>query len=94
MTIKRRDVEAALERKGFRRRDADHAFFHYYTQDGKKTIVRTKTSQGTKYKDIGTALIQRMAKQCRISIQDFTDLVNCSLSQDEYERKLFERDEI
>ena len=94
MTLKRRDVEAALERKGFRRRDADHAFFHYYTQDGKKTSVRTKTSQGTKHKDIGASLIKRMAKQCKISILDFTDLVNCTLLQEEYERNLVERDEI
>ena len=40
-----REVENALERKGFRRSDNDHRKFVYHSTDGKKTSVFTKTSQ-------------------------------------------------
>ena len=43
MVLKRREVEAALESKGFQRTESHHHFFLYYTQAGQKTPIRTKT---------------------------------------------------
>ena len=91
MAHSRREVEAGLENKGFRKSNASHRYFIYYTMTGKKTTVRTMTSHGSGRKDISPELMSRMARQCKISKRDFTDLVTCPLSRDEYERKLDQR---
>ena len=88
MNLRRRDIERALERKGFKRTEGDHSFFVYYTQAGKKTIVRTKTSHGKGGEDIGAPLISRMAKQCKLTSDDFRQLVDCPLSREDYEKRL------
>ena len=85
---KRATVERALEAKGFRRRENDHSYFVYYTEAGAKTPIRTKTSHGKGGADIPNKLVGRMAKQCKLRIADFRDLVDCSLSQAEYEELL------
>lgn len=83
--LKRGDVEAALERKGFKRRESDHSQFIYYTERGLKTGVRTKTSHGRSGADIRDDILSRMAKQCRLSNQQFRDFVDCRLSRRDYE---------
>ena len=88
MSLKRRDIEKALERKGFERTEGDHSFFIFYTQAGKKTTVRTKTSHGRGSEDIGDALISRMANQCKLTNGDFRQLVDRRLSRKNYEKKL------
>jgi len=40
----KRVVEAALQNKGFRMEHSHHRLFIYYTQQGEKTAVRTRTS--------------------------------------------------
>jgi hypothetical protein len=87
-----REVASSLERKGFRRRDSHHAFFVYYSTNNVKTSVRTKMSQGEK--EIRDKLIGAMAKQCRISKDDFKKLVECSLTREEYEAMLIEAGEV
>lgn len=82
-SLRARDVEAALERKGFRKRDGHHAFFVYYTANNQKTGVRTKMSHGEN--EIGNKLIGAMARQCRLAKEDFKRLIECPLSRDEYE---------
>ena len=88
MTLQRRAVERALRNKGFRREDRHHRFFIYYTAAGEKTPVRTKTSHGRGGNDIKDDVVSRMAQQCRITNQQFRQLVDCSLSQDDYEQEL------
>lgn len=86
MTLKRRVVESALERKGFTKiRDTKHSHFLYVTRDGLKTSVRTMISHGKTGADIGDSLVARMARQCRISRKEFENLVDCSLSREDYE---------
>ena len=92
MPLKRGDVEAALERKGFARHEGDHARFTYYTERGMRTSVRTKTSHGRKSADIGDPILSRMAKQCYLSNQQFRDFIDCSLSRSCYESVLVARD--
>ena len=93
-TYKRAAVESALKAKGFRRRESDHSYFVYYTQEGKKTPVRTKTSHGRGGADIPNSLISRMAKQCKLHTTQFRDLVDCPLSQTKYEALLTKKHEI
>lgn len=88
MMFKKREVESALERKGFERRENDHSFFIYHTNSGQKTSVWTKTSHGSGGGDLDDSLISSMAKQCRINAQYFKDLIECPLSRQKYEEML------
>lgn len=89
-TYKRRTVENALERKGFRRTERHHSFFHYYTNAGERTRVWTKTSHGRGGADIDRGLVKRMAHQCKLTADEFRDLVECPMSRSEYEQLLRE----
>ena len=93
-TYKRAIVESALKAKGFCRRESHHRYFVYYTEEGIKTPVRTKTSHGKGGADIPNNLIGRMAKQCKLRTADFRALVDCSLSQPGYEALLIRKGEI
>lgn len=86
MPRKQADVEKSLLNKGFLAGGGDHNYFFYHTKVGKKTIVRTKTSHGSR--EIDDNLLAQMAKQCKLSNKDFGLLVDCPLSRDEYETKL------
>ncbi len=87
----KRDVEAALKKKGFRQDDGDHHWFFYWTAEGKKTPVRTKTSHGGT-KDLGDGLLKEMARQVRISKVQFLDLVDCPMNRDQYQQLLKDGD--
>ncbi|BAQ67120.1 hypothetical protein [Geminocystis sp. NIES-3709] len=85
-------VEKGLLTKGFRVNENDHHYFIYYTQECKKTTVKTKTSHTKKMKTISDHLLSQMAKQCRLTKSDFLDLIDCPLTQDKYEQILKDRD--
>lgn len=80
----KRDVEASLKTKGFRQGEGDHHWFIYWTSDGKKTTIRTKTSHGAT-KDLGDGLLTQMARQVRTSKGQFLDLIDCPMTRDQYE---------
>lgn len=86
MPRKQADVEKSLLNKGFLSGGGDHNYFLYHSKAGKKTIVRTKTSHGSR--EIDDNLLAQMAKQCKLTNKDFGLLVDCSLSRDDYEVKL------
>lgn len=83
----KRQVESGLINKGFRTTESHHRFFLYYTAAGEKTAVRTRTSQGRGI-ELDDFLLGQMAKQCHLSKADFLQLVDCYLSQTDYEKKL------
>lgn len=62
--------------------------------DGQKTNVKTMTSHTPKMKDIPDNLISAMARQCKLSKNDFLGVVDCPLSRDDLENILRERGEI
>lgn len=86
MPRKQNEVERSLLAKGFRSRDGDHNYFHYYSKAGKKTAVFTKTSHGSR--EIDDSLLARMTRQCKLSRSDFDRLIDCPLDRDSYEAKL------
>ena len=90
MPLERRDVEAALEKKGFKLASGDHNFFTYHTQSGQKTSVFTKTSHGSGYKKLTEKPVSLMAKQCGLTSSQFKSLVACPLSQSAMERILID----
>lgn len=85
----RKTVMASLEKKGFVVSERDHSYFIYHTRAGKKTIVKTKVSHSGK--DISKQLISLMAKQCKLTMPEFHDLIDCPLSQEKYEERLSEQ---
>lgn len=60
----------------------DHRF--YVLRANGKVISRTKVSTGTKYKTLGDDLVSAMAKQCKVTSKQFLELVNCTMSRDQW----------
>lgn len=81
-------VESSLKRKGFIQEPGDHRYFYFY-YNGELTDIRTKTSNCKQ--DINDYLISQMSKQVHLSKKDFVKLVTCTLSKEEYEKKLIEK---
>lgn len=78
-------VAGGLEKKGFRRRQSDHTFFHLYVRD-KKPVIHTKISHGAK--EISDKLLGMMARQVRLSRQQFVELVDCPMNHEDYVKYL------
>lgn len=89
MPRRKDDVEKSLLKKGFERREGDHHYFVYHNLAGKKTSIFTKTSHTPKMREIPDGLISQMAKQCKLNRSDFLNLVDCPLSREGYESKIF-----
>jgi hypothetical protein len=94
MPRSKRDIEAALVGKGFARSQGDHHFFIYFTKAGKKTRARTKTSHTAKMKDVPDNLLSQMAGQCKLTKQQFLNLVDCPMTREGYEAALAEQGEL
>ncbi|MEN3004724.1 hypothetical protein [Dehalobacterium formicoaceticum] len=90
-TRPRKQVEASLVRKGFKKIDGDHIRFIYYTSDSdKKTSINTKVSHGSGHSEISRDNLKKMSKQCQLTIDKFLSLIDCPLSREEYEHFLLE----
>ena len=77
-----REVDAALLRKGFVKRQGDHAYYHFKYR-GCDVGVSTKISHGEK--ENGAGLSKRMRAQMRLETNaDFGRFVDCPLSFAEY----------
>lgn len=85
----RKDIDAALQRKGFVHEDGDHHYYVYHNLSGKKTIKKTKMSRGTKHKTIGDNLLGQMARQLGLTKASFLELVDCTLDQKGYEKTVW-----
>ena len=87
MQLKRSEILSNLMRKGFEKdQDGDHIFLAYRNRLGEKTPISTKLSHGSRYKDIGSNLIGKMARQCQLTAAQFVRLVKCDMSGEEYAR--------
>ena len=90
MPRKARRVQTALLAKGFRIQDSRHRRFTYYRLRGTATNVRTVMSHGGN-RDIDDSLLSKMARQCGLSRREFLRLVDCPMTQPEYEALLTSR---
>ena len=83
MPQKVRDVNRALTSKGFRELSTkrDHIYLYFF-RNGENTGVFTKYSHSAS--DISDSLCSQMAKQIKLSNQQFRELVDCTLSEGEY----------
>ena len=78
---KTRDVSTSLCRKGFQKKETDHTKFHLYI-DGKRTGIYTKISHGEV--EVHEPLIKSMARELRLSKEQFLALVDCHIDGDQY----------
>ena len=83
--LKANEVEKSLCKKGFVKTDKRHRKYIFYV-GGKKTAIWTMTSHNSQ--DVGVTLQSCMARQLRLTKEDFIRLISCSLKQDEYVQML------
>ncbi len=84
-------VRTALLAKGFFSHHTDHEWFVLKVA-GKTAPIRTKLSHGERTVD--DWLIQRMAKQLRLTKREFLDLIQCKLSGSAYVDMLKDRGQL
>jgi len=90
--LKRRNIEAALLAKGFRRDNTHHRCFWFF-HEGRQTNFRTWTSHGNKEYSgwLLTAIKREMGLATAKQLRDF---VACPLSEEEYIQHLQDSDQI
>jgi hypothetical protein len=80
--LKARDVGRALTRKGFADDgERDHHYYFFY-HNGKKSNIYTKISHGEI--DLGKPLCSAMARQMKLTGQQFQEFVSCQLDAQKY----------
>lgn len=87
-TCKARDIEAALNKKGFVQKETHHKIFYLCLND-KITGVHTFLSHGQK--DCSADLLAKMKNQLHLTGKEFTDLIQCPLTGERYLQLLAER---
>lgn len=88
--VPRDEIEAALKKKGFRLEpgDRDHRFYRFYHK-GRKTVVKTMISTGTRYKEYSDSLFRLMLIGLRLDkVSQVRDLLRCPMSEEEYTQHL------
>lgn len=84
--MKVKAIDTSLRKKGFECNDkSDHVRYILYV-DGMKTMIMTKVSHGDV--EIGDGLITAMSRQLKLSKNQFMNLINCTLSKEEYAQTL------
>lgn len=89
-SLKAKDTESNLLKKGFTRYHGDHRFFEFI-HDG-VFITKTKTSHNSQ--DINDPLISLMSQQCKVSAGFFKAFAKCTKSKEEYIDELKKRGHI
>lgn len=87
MPLEKREIIAALKRKGFAADDShrNHIYLHYKIGN-KYTSVKTFVSRGSGYKTIDDSLLGAMKKQLKLdSLSDLRNLVKCPMSENDYQ---------
>jgi hypothetical protein len=78
---RRRELESALTKKGFRLENTHHRKYRLYV-DELKTSVSTKVSHG--HKEVGEKLLALMARQMHLAGTDFERFADCPMAGAEY----------
>lgn len=83
--MKAKDIQKALTKKGFQKKEGNRHTKYILYVNGKKTRVMTVFSRGKDKKELGDDLVRRIQKQLHLEDpQKFEDLVNCPLSYQAY----------
>ena len=79
----------SLLKKGFEVSNTHHKYLCFY-YEGKKTSISTHISHHKA--EIGNKLRSLMAKQLKLSVEEFDNLIDCSMSKKELIEKYKEMD--
>jgi hypothetical protein len=80
---KLKEAVAALEKKGFEKRDGRDYNFRYHTVDGKVSSITTRIPKGRG--DLQSWEIQGLRKNLGLSLDELLALIDCPLSREGYE---------
>ena len=80
-TLKINTIKTNMLKKGFKLRNGDHKYLHFY-YNGHETMIKTKYSHGEI--EIDDFLIEKMAKQIKLTKPEFIKFATCTLSEQEY----------
>lgn len=83
-SLNSKKVGRNLMNKGFVKSPGDHQYLEFWHNG--KYVLQTFCSHNDQ--DINDFLIAKMKKQCFLSKEDFLDLANCPLSEEQYVQKL------
>lgn len=83
-TISVRTALSSLAKKGFReQRGRKHRIFRFYHGDT-ATGISTMVSRSSQLRNLSDHLISDMARQCKLTRQQFLNLARCPMSGAEY----------
>ncbi|NJE75964.1 type II toxin-antitoxin system HicA family toxin [Thermococcus sp. ES12] len=83
--MKATDIQKALKKKGFQKKEGGRHTKYILYVDGKKTRIMTVFSRGKDKKELGDDLIKRIKKQLHFDDpKKFEDFVKCPLTYEDY----------
>jgi len=92
--IKARDLERALEKKGFQRQEGSRHTQYYFYYQNKKTSIRVSISRGSN-SVYGDYLISCVRKEMKLPDNRQLELfVECTLTEEQYSEYLISSGEI
>ena len=95
MPRKHREIRQGLESKGFQVDPGrKHIHFIYVDLGGRTTTARTMLSHAAGGDDVDDSLIGKMAKQIGLSRKEFLMLVDCPMTQHEFDKRIRPTEEI
>lgn len=83
-TFKKREVQRALVKKGFKRDKSrtNHNIYYFYDDKGEKTSIHTMLSHNNK--DITDSMLGKLSKELRLRKDELIQYFECTLSKDDY----------
>ena len=83
--FKFREIRASFTQKGFEELDGSkHEKYRFVDEGGRKTKIQTVLSRRPDGSDLDQRTQGQIAKQMRLTTNQFRSFVNCSLSREEY----------
>lgn len=86
----RRGLESALRHKLLMEVEDDRDHRYYVLSVDGQWVLQTKISTGTRYRDLGDALLAKIARQLAVNRSQLDDLIDCPMSREDWIRHLRE----
>jgi hypothetical protein len=80
---KLKETVAALERKGFQKREGRDYNFRYHAKDGTVSAIKTRVSKGRG--DLQRWEVYGMRKDLGLTLGELLDLIDCPLTREAFE---------
>jgi|AntRauTorckE6833_2_1112554.scaffolds.fasta_scaffold04716_4 hypothetical protein len=87
----RRDIESALESKGFIKKEGSNHKVYVFKHKGLSQAVSTIISRGSSYKVYGSSLLGQMSTQLNLTNKQLLDLIDCPMSKKDFVENLKSR---